>query len=234
MKKLTVIVLVVVVFSAFVALANAQETEVTTKFRSAYLGSTGGMFYDGNVQQTYIDLFWKNGTWAEVWTSTGFDMRDNFGKELDIIVGKDGKLGKLDYSTDAEYFFVQGKDVANLNGQISKSFADGLISPLVRAEIYFPLQTGGLRKGVMGVVGVKSEFKVIPRAKVSLGAQIRKDSGCFENDSAVVGQGFLRVKFTLGEKFSLTPGIMGMIPISHRHDGRVAATASEIAFSYRF
>jgi hypothetical protein len=234
LKKLTFVFAVVVL--AFVAVfpANAQEASLTSKFRSAYLGTTGGMFYDDNVQQTYLDLNWRNGLWAEVWTSTAFDLRDNFGKEIDLGFGKTGKAGQFTYAADFYYYFIQGKDVLNVNGEIGLPLAEGLFSPFIRAEAYSPNQKGGMRKGIMGSMGVKSDFKISPKINVSLSTQIRKDSGCFGFDSGILGQGSIRVGFALSEKWSITPGIMGMIPLSHRRDGRVAATASEIALTHKF
>jgi hypothetical protein len=233
-KKLTVLAIVVVLIAVVAVPSNAQDVELTTKFRSAYLGSTGECFYDGLVQQTYVDLFWKNGIWAEVWTSTGFDTKDNFGKELDLIIGKGGKFGKFNYSTDFEYFFVQGKDIINLNGEISRNFAGGLVSPFVRLEFYAPNQKGGLRKGVMESSGIKSDFKISSKINASIKVEARKDSGCFANDSGMVGQGQIKVSFSLNKKWSITPEFMGMIPLSHRHDGRVADTASGIGLTYKF
>jgi hypothetical protein len=232
LRKLTILTVAILMF--FAVSTFAQDITLTTKFRSAYLGSTGGMFYDDIVQQGDITASWKNGWLVNAWASTSFNDKKDFGKEIDFTVGKNGNLGDIDYYTDFEYFLVQGKDVANWNGELSKSFNGGLISPFIRAEAYFPTQTGGLRKGLMGVFGVKSNFKVSPKISISLGVQTRKDSGCFGNDAGVLGQGFIRTGFAINDKWTVIPGIMGMIPLSHRTDGRVAATATEIGVSYRW
>lgn len=234
MRKLTAVALAVAFASTFISVVLAQEVELTTKFREKYIGTTASVFHDGAVQQSYLDFFWKNGFWAEVWTSTGFDTENNWGKEIDLVVGKNGRLGRFSYGTDFEYFFIQGKDVVNLNGEISRTFADGTLIPFLRAEAYAPNQKGGMRKGLMGILGVKSELKITPRISTSISTQIRKDSGCFGFDSGVLGQGYFRVKVTLSEKWSVIPGIVGFIPLSHRQDGRVAATASEIALTRHF
>ena len=237
MKKLTAVLIIIFISTIsffLISTASAQTIEVTTKFRSAYIGTTAAVFYEEPVQQTYVDFFWKNGVWAEIWTSTGFDTKNNFGKEVDLIIGKDGKLGNFNYSTDFEYFFIQGKDVINLNGKIGKSFVEGLVAPFVKVELYSPTQTGGPQKGIMGVLGVDSNFKISPKISSIVNLQIRQDSGFFGADAGTLAQGSLRVKIALGENWSLTPGVMGFIPLSHRNDGRVAATAGEIALSYRF
>ena len=221
----------------FSSLASAQEVTLTTKTGTIYLGANGAVFHDTPVVHTDIFLNWKNGVYADIWTSTAFKGGWGFDKEVDLTLGKSGKLGKFDYSTDVSYFALVITDIAVVNVEFSRTFQANTrigLTPLVRGEYYFPVRKGGPRRGVMGIIGSRASVKLAPRVDFAGMARLRKDSGCFEFDSALLGQGFTGLNFKITEKLTLSSGIYFSSPISSVRDGRKKEAVPEIGISYRF
>ena len=139
--------------SCSAAPANGQGLTVTSKSKPIYLAGNGAIFYDGPVQQTDAWYQWNNGVYADIWTSASFNQKWNFGKELDLTVGRVGKLGTFSYSANINYYVVIVTDVAGVNAELSRGFSRGAVSiePYVRGEWYFPVRHGGPRRGVLGI-----------------------------------------------------------------------------------
>ncbi len=186
--------------------AAAQNVTITTATRPIYLGQQGGVFYDRPVQQTDVAAAWKNGVFADFWTSTGFNSKKDFGKEIDLVLGRAGKLGKLNYSTDVAYFIVQGIDVANWNGQLSAGpfFA--------KVEGYAPVQKGGPRKGLIVSVGEQVSFAPSKRVSFSIMQLMKHDSGAFGFDKMWLYQGRLGLNLALSEKLTVGTAMRWSLP----------------------
>ena len=218
------------------ASANGQGVTVTTKSKPIYLGSNGAIFYDGEVQQTDAWFQWNNGVYADIWTSASFNQNWNFGKELDLTLGKVGKLGTFSYSANINYYVIVITDVANVNAELSRDFLRGKVSiePYVRGEWYFPVRRGGPRRGIMGVGGLRTSVRMSSALSLVARGWLKKDSGCFDFDSALLGQGYVGIPFKLGEKLSITPGMNFSAPLSSVRDGRKREAVWEIVLSYSF
>ena len=215
---------------------QAQDVTVTTKTKANYLGGDGAVFYDGPVQQTDAFLSWKNGIYADIWTSTSFNAKKNFGKEVDFTLGKSGKLGEFGYSADINYFAIIITDVANTNAELSRSFQLNHrtnLTPFIRGEYYFPVQKGGPRRGVMGVVGAKSNINLAPRLVLTIKAQLKKDSGAFGFNSALLGQGRADLTLVVSGRFSILGSANFSTPLSHVTDSRKTQATWEFGVSYR-
>lgn len=215
-----------------------QSMVLTTKFKSDYIGSNGGDFYSKPFQPTDIWIQGKNGWYGAVWASTGYNSRFvEFDKEVDVTVGRVGKCWSLDCSVDTSYYFVMGKDVANVNGELSKEMKpkelELRISPFIRGEFYTPTQRGGPRSGFFVSSGFRSSTKIFdPRITFMLEAWVKKDTGNFGFDSALLGQGYVGVSFALTEKVKLVPGVKYSEPLSHVQDGRKTKFTPEVGLVY--
>ncbi len=217
--------------------ASAQEFSLTSKAKEMYLGANGGVFYDGFAPQTDLFVSWKNGIYADVWTSTAFNTGWDFDKELDLMLGKAGKIGKINYTVDAAWFFLVIKDVVNVNAELNRELKVNSrvsLTPFIRAEWFFPGLKGGPRQGVMGVSGIGGEIKLAPRMALAFKSWLKKDSGCFDFDSALLSQGRIGFPIKISEKTSLAPGVSFSAPISRVRDGRKKEAAWELSFSRRF
>lgn len=216
---------------------SAQEFSLTSKAKEVYLGANGGIFYDGFAPQTDLFVSWRNGIYADIWTSTAFNTGWNFDKEVDLMLGKSGKIGKVNYAVDAAWFFLVIKDVVNVNAELSRELKTNSrvnLTPFIRGEWFFPGLKGGPRQGVMGVGGIGGDIKLAVRLGLAFKVWLKKDSGCFDFDSALLSQGRIGFPIKITEKTSLAPGISFSAPISRVNDGRKKEAVWELAFSRSF
>lgn len=217
-------------------IVRAQDITVTTKTKAIYLGGNGAVFYDGPVQQTDVFLGWKNGVYADVWTSTSFNTKKNFGKELDLTLGKADEFGKFNYSININYFAIVVTDVVNVNAELGRGFQlnrQTNVSTFVRGEYYFPVHGNEPRRGAMGVIGIKGGTDLPARLGLAMNAQLKKDSGAFGFNSALLGQGRADLSFKVSGKFSILGSVNFSSPLSHVTDGRKTETVWEFGISYR-
>src|SRR3990167_7516057 len=84
-----------------------EEISVSSITRSAYLYH-GAIYYDKPVQQSELVVAWRNGLFASVWTSIGYNTTVGTDEEADFILGYSKSVGKFNFSTDAAYFAVPG------------------------------------------------------------------------------------------------------------------------------
>ncbi len=189
--------------------------------------------------QTDIAVSWKNGVYADLWTSTAFNKHRDFDKEIDVTLGKTGKLGKFDYVVDAAYFLIVIKDVIDINGELSREFKIGPrlnLAPFIRGERYFPTQKGGPRAGKMSIGGMRGQVQLASRVKLAFRGWLKKDTGCFGFDPATLGQGYVGLSFNVTDKWTLLPGVTFSKPFTNVsvHDGRKSEANWEFTTSYRF
>ena len=223
--------LVLMVGLAIATTARAQEVSVTSMIRSVYMGQQGSIFADKAVSQTDLYLSWQNGIFSDVWFSTGADTKAEFDKELDLIVGRAGSHGEIKYSTDFEYFVIQGVDVVNVNGAIGYKFL------LVKLEAYSPIQKGGPRKGLISSVGFQvnqaSLSEHIKRLKFNVGEWVKYDTGSFGFHEIWLLQGQLKGIFSLSEKTGIGAGLRWSVPITSSQDSRKGEIVWEFGLTQR-
>ena len=225
-------VLVLLALGIVAAPVAAQEVTVTSKFRPIYMGAQGGEFHPDPVLQTDVFVALPRGFFVDIWSSTGFDTEKNFGKELDLVVGRAGTFRKIAYSTDFEYFFVQGIDVVNVNGEISFQFL------FVKLEAYSPTQKGGPGKGMISSAGMrllgKPLFERISRIKLDVGQWVKHDSGSFGFDRAWLYQGNLAGNVSINSHTNVSAGFRWSIPLNKPNDQREGKMVWEFGISQRF
>jgi len=205
---------------ATVGNAVAQEVTLSANAKEIYLGANGAVFYDGFV-----------------WTSTALNFRRDFDKEVDVTVGKAGKFHGFDYAVDGSYFIIVITDVITTSIELSRSVEINprlTLAPYIRAEAYGPVRKGGPPRGIMGIAGLRGSVTIVPRLSISYRGLLKKDTGCFGFDSAVMGQGYVGIPIRLTSRLNITPGVSFSAPISRVRDGRKQEAVWEIGFSRRF
>lgn len=216
----------------FSSYAFAQEVTLTSNLRPVYMGVDGALFHDGTVSQSDILVGLKDGYYADAWWSTGFDSKLNFGKEVDLTFGRVTKLGEVALATDANYFFVQGKDVIVLNADATWKMG------FARIEAYTPSQRGGPGKGLMISAGMRAIdqplFETIERVRITASQWMRRDTGCFGFDSAWLYQGRMGVGFVVTPKLTAQVGTRWSMPLSHPHDTRKGEWFWEMGVTRKF
>ncbi|GEM_PF-6939614 len=235
MNRTAVTVIAFLLFGA--GMVQAQEVTFTSKARQIYLGANGDPFYNGFVPQSDFFLSWENGFYGDLWFSTALNGQKDFDKEVDITVGKSGKIGELNYTADVNYFVLVITDVMNINGETSRNLQINRkvnLAPFLRGEVYFPVHKGGPRQGLMVVSGIRSSSELHSHVGLLVNYWFKVDSGCFGYDRALLGQGFVGLSFKLNEKVVVTPGITMSKPLTSVNDGRKFHSNPEIAISYRF
>lgn len=235
--RIRLIYLVTILALALLALAStasAQVVTLTTAVRPIYLGAQGAIFADKPVSQTDIFLSWKNGLFADVWVSTGADTKLEFDKELDLIVGYAGARGWLKYSTDFEYFAIQGIDVVNANAEL------GTGPFFVKFEAYAPVKEGGPRSGFLPNAGFKVSgvplFEKFESVKIDLAQWVKYDTGAFGFGKLWLLQGRLAGAYFFTEKIGVGAGMRWSVPMTEveEADGRKGEIIWEASFSKRF
>ncbi|KKT27835.1 MAG: hypothetical protein A3G02_00685 [Candidatus Yanofskybacteria bacterium RIFCSPLOWO2_12_FULL_44_13b] len=222
---------------ATVGNAVAQEVTLSANAKEIYLGANGAVFYDGFVPETDVFISWKNGVYADIWTSTALNFRRDFDKEVDVTVGKAGKFHGFDYAVDGSYFIIVITDVITTSIELSRSVEINprlTLAPYIRAEAYGPVRKGGPPRGIMGIAGLRGSVTIVPRLSISYRGLLKKDTGCFGFDSAVMGQGYVGIPIRLTSRLNITPGVSFSAPISRVRDGRKQEAVWEIGFSRRF
>lgn len=233
------ILVCVVMISVMGKAANAQEVILTSKVKDAYLGVNGGVFYDKPVVQSDLYLGLSNGVYADVWVSSGFNGDRDFDKEIDLTVGVNGSAAGIDYTIEASYFVLIVPDVFNIvvEGRKFLTIGHGVpIVPFLRLEGYAPFVDDGPRRGMMAIIGARCPVQITPWLSGSLKAQIRKDTGCFGNDPAVLAQGSLDFEARVSDDLNLLVGVTFSDPLTDvsAADGRTSSTALTGGFSYSF
>lgn len=233
------VLICLVVVSVISTPANAQEITVTSKVKSSYLGLNGGVFYDEPVVQPDVYIEWPNGVYADLWASTAFNGDRAFDKEIDLTLGFNGTVSHVDFTVEANYFILIVPDIFNVNLEARKAFSmSGGISviPFLRIEGYVPVVSDGPRRGLMAVAGVRIPIQIVSLVSSSFKAQIRRDTGCFGGDPAVLAQGSLDFDVRMSEVLHLLVGVMYSDPITSvsTADGRKASVAYSGGFSYSF
>lgn len=218
----------------FAGQAFGQEVTLTSKTRSTYLGSNGGKFA-GPIQATDIYIEWENGIYIDVWAATSFNTKKDYGKEANFTFGKLYKFGKYNCLAEVTYVAAVDTDVININAELSRDHEvrGTTVSPFVRGEYYFPTHKGGPRRGVMGVAGIKTTTNLAQGIDFSLKAQLRKDSGNFGFNSALLGQARADVSFTVTKQINILGGLNFSTPLSHVTDGRKALHSWEFGVAYK-
>ena len=218
---------------AFLFLASttvtAQEVTLTSKAKEIYLGAQGAEFYkDSPVVQGDLFATWKSGIYADLWWSTAANSRLDFDKEIDLVLGYARKVGRFGVSTDVQYYFIQGIDVANVNVEA------GLNGAFVRLEAYTPVQPGGPGKGLLPSAGYRGGVKLASRLGLDAQGWLKGDTGAFGFDPAILAQGYFGFKVDVAGKTTLLAGMRLSAPISTVHDGRKKEARWEIGFSQGF
>jgi hypothetical protein len=210
MKSLRAFLLLVVSLVSVPALA--QEVVHTTALRPVYMGQQGSIFADQHVMQSDVRVGWKNGVYADLWLSSGFNTRKDFDKEIDLTLGYAKSKKHFSYSVDGSYFVVKDIDVANLNAQIA---AKGFF---LKAEGYVPRGKGGPGKGFIWSTGmVADDLPLLDRYKrvrVSIGQWVKHDSGTFGMNPGWLYQGKLGVKLLATKKTAIGIGAKWSAPLS--------------------
>lgn len=206
----------------------AQDVTVTSKAKAMYLGVDGARFYDETpVFQSDVAVNWKNGVYGDVWTSTAANRQLKFDKELDVVIGKSGNIGRAKYDVNSGYFAVQGIDVMNHNVELAFK------SQFVRLEAYNPVQKGGPGKGLQALVGARQVLPAGKHLAFDVQGWVRADSGCFGFDKALLTQGYVGARVSLG-RTSVITGARLSAPVTEVHDGRKKEAVWEFGISQSF
>lgn len=223
-----------IIMAAMNSRAYGQEVTLTTAVRPIYLGAQGSIFADKPVSQTDIFLSWKNGFFADVWVSTGADTKPEFDKELDFIVGYAGARGWLKYSTDFEYFAIQGIDVTNVNAEL------GVGPFFVKLEAYAPVKKGGPHRGLLPNVGFKVSgvplFEKFESIRLDLAQWVKYDTGAFGFGELWLLQGRFAGTYFFTKKVGVGAGMRWSAPITEveKADGRKGEVVWEANLTKRF
>ena len=228
---ITIALIITSAVTGFAQLSDpiVSEVTITSMIRDKYTGDQGAVFYEHPVSNTDFSVTFRNGMFAGVWVSTGFNGRKDFDKELDLYVGYSRAIQRFQFSTDFEYFAIQGIDIVNLNGDLSLGPA------FVRLEGYAPVKQSGPSKGLIASLGLKHEFNLGERFSFEIGGRGKYDSGSFGYEKAWLAQGTGILNFRASSKVTLIAEAELSKPIKALTDGRKreATFGGGISYSFR-
>lgn len=228
------VILVVLISRTTSCIANvhAQEGVVTSKLKPIYLGAQGGEFHSDPIIENNVFAPIGKGLYTNFWFSSGFDTKKNFGKELDLAIGYGGALGKIAYTTEFQYYMIQGIDLANWNSEITFRYL------FARLEAYAPTQHGGPGKGLIPSVGYRALglplFDHIERVKIDMGQWVKYDTGSFGFDELWLYQGMVGTTFWITPLTGANAGMRWSIPLQTHDDAREGRLVWEFGITRRF
>ncbi len=209
---------------------------------SKYIGGNGGEFHPATVQQSSITVSGPKGLSAGVWASVPlkqWDLSPNFGREVDVYAGWNGKLRGFNLGANFNYVGVT---------PVGKHRGDPLVMSFSAARGFKVASLGTLSPSftiqhAMPTAGPKPREGTFLRSKIgwslnknawSFGAdaEIVHDTGAFGFNPGYFGKIGGNVGRQISKKLRIDAPLQFFAPISHLGDSRKANPRMGLTLSY--
>jgi hypothetical protein len=179
----------------FASTAAAQVSlDATTGVRNKYISSCNGVVFH-NKPVIQGDLWWTfpAGLWADLWYSTDFRARKNFGREIDYGFGWSGEnvLAGVYYIDLAQQFSQEPiGDAAYVFIKLSVPLETGahIVSPFVETNYVFATKDPASNNGSLPNAGIRHDWKIFGRLGFTHDLAFTYDGGMFDSDKGLVGR----------------------------------------------
>jgi hypothetical protein len=181
---------------------------LTTMAATKYLGKIGVVAWNKPVNQSELTASWKNGSFLDLWTSTGFDKQSNFGDEVDYTVGWAGKhwsMGAtwIDLSPQLS---MHGGDILQsaITFQQSFNIQGQSMTAYVEADRLEVTEDPSKNSSSFGLAGIKFQR---PWRKLSMGSDVSvmKETGIFGSKPVLLKRFIESMSLQVNKTLTLTP-----------------------------
>jgi hypothetical protein len=217
MKKISRIVAFALLLAVgFTVNASAQTGTVTFKYIDKYLGSNGGIFFDGPVIQPDIFVSFQNGVYADLWASRGD--RGQWGEAFDSEI--DFNAGWADENFDVGVLYIYSEpsasDVLNLYATATTDELVGGIKVFFKLEHYLAMEGNDPGRGSFTHLGLKGD-RTLGNFNFGWTVEAFYDTGAFGFSDGTLVSGKATLLYDFGQ-LSLGPMIKATTPIHIAND----------------
>ncbi len=190
------------------------------------------------VSQTDVNVSFPNGLYVDLWGSTGFDGKENFGREIDITAGWANR--HFDFGV-SYYKLIPLNDIsAGLMDIYAEThhilkFGDHTMTPYVKVDGMIALKDVGDNSGFIGAVGMRHAWQLNKTFSLSQGLEFLYHTPIFHSDSGMEGRYDMAFNIGLSKSIVLSPIVLRVAtPISHMHDRKLSeAFGGRVTMTFR-
>ncbi len=209
---------------------HALHVDVSTTTLPYYLGGDGAVFHPAPVQQTIATVSTTSGLYGGLWHSLplgGFNLRPNYGHEVDLFSGWSGPIKGLQFTGDATYVGVvplqkYRGDVWQFTTDVGRSFKmvhGQTLTPEFRFRFAVPARGdqppgGRFFRESLGWSWQPGRFEITVRSG------LLHDSGAFGFGAGWFSDNTANINVKLGPHLKLGVPMSFMAPVSRLHDAR--------------
>jgi len=206
--------------------AKTWQMNASTQTWPSYIAGNGAVFHPAPVEQTTVNVTASNGVYVGGLHSTPITrtgLAPNFGREVDLSVGWNGKIGKTNVGTDLT--MVDVTPLGRLRGNVIQTSASANrplahgFTPFVSVHVAMPARGESPKRGVFVRQGLRWG-ESFGRFSASAGAEVFHDTGTFGFDSGWLARGNASIVARLNKHWQVGVPIRWNKPLSAVSDGR--------------
>ncbi len=197
--------------------ASAQTNyTITTKLIDKYLGSNGGVFFDGPVVQSDVLRCFENGICVNLWVSRGD--RGQWGEATDSEVDINGEWSDENFNVGILYIFSppSASDVLNLYATATTDELAGGIKVFFKLEHYLAMEGNDPGRGSFTHLGLKGD-RTLGNFNFGWTVEAFYDTGAFGFSDGTLASGKATLLYDFGQ-LSFGPMIKATTPIHIAND----------------
>lgn len=186
---------------------------------------TGDNYHNKPVLQSEIGMETRQGIYASIWHSTGFDdnLSSDGGDEIDYFIGCAGDIGFISVDLGFAYFdsvnLFQGPkdDTFYLYAQLGHTFtvSAGSLTPLVKGNFYINGDDSEVEGGVVMCWGFDYEPPTPSWMSVPTSFRLAYDDGAFGNNAGIISRIGTEVRWVISEHLNITiPSVNLYFPLT--------------------
>jgi len=194
-KRATCSFLIACALTAFASQATAQVSlDATTGVRNKYIPSfSGAVAHDEPVIQG--DFWWTlpSGLWADVWYSTDFRARKNFGREIDYGFGWAGEnvlVGAyyIDLTQQFSHEPIGDGAYAFIKFSVPLNVGDHAVNPFVEMNYIFATKGPASNNGALPCAGVRHDWNIFNSLGFTHELALIYDGSVFGSNRGFIGR----------------------------------------------
>lgn len=196
--------------------ASAQTTTFTTKVLDKYLGSNGGIFFDGPVVQPDVLVCFQNGVCFDLWGSRGD--RGQWGEAFDSEIDFNGEWANENFNAGILYIYSEpsASDVLNLYTTVTTDELIGGIKVYIKLEHYLAMEGNDPGRGSFTHLGLKGD-RTLGHFSFGWTVEAFYDTGAFGFSDGTLAAGKATLLYDFGW-LSAGPMIKATAPIHLAND----------------
>lgn len=212
---------------------------VSTAALSKYITRIGKAAYSGAVSQTNINVsFPRSGLYVDLWGSTGFDGKENFGREINF------STGYADANVDVGAAYYNLVPLESFSGDVFDLYTEThhrfnldshALTPYAKVNGLIATTDAGRNSAFIGALGVRHAWGLRPSVNLFHSVEFIYNTPIYGGNSGLAARYDASLNLKLSETVTLSPVVLrAVIPltrISDRHSD--VAVGARVAISFR-